>query len=643
VYARPPLAGRSRQHRRHLGHLRAVRQPRIRGFAGIHFHEGIDILVGAGTKVYAIEDGTVAKVVTALGGNPYRSWVSVATSSDHGWNYVHITPDPALVEGVTKVTQGKTLLGTVIAYPGDASETHLHLDATSGSPDPSFDKVLRPIGDPLALLNPLGDTVGPIVGGVSFMRGEDDNNDPHNLTGGFDTTPASKYKIFQEESKRLTTHGYFKGTDYSKAWIVGHYAGAVTKDGVVVGGTSNIDIIVNATDQITVGGPFVGVRSIEFKAAGQFSGKTIPTVRPFDFAGQFVYDPNRPPGTQDYNALWISDLTRVAYQNDADSPSNAQPPDDISFFHILTNTDGANTVVDLADRNRYWRSKVTQGSAWNDIGSTEAVNNGTAAFPDDYYTITLTARDAAGNATVNTVRVLLDNWVQEITVTPTQNYLEYLVTGKNFLPDAKVPIWGIYAAVGPNDGDQLGSVGDHLDTATTDADGNFSITIALADTPYVSFLADYGADDIYQPRLDPLAPAQTEEGLVQTDAAGFTAPLGGSMPGGGAWPAGPPAGTPVPPGDSGPSQPPEVVAPDFGLFLAPDDLTPFDIPAGEPAVTPGRPAAPPADESSQTVPRPLDVDAGAGVGVSILSPAPGPAPDPFVTLSPGGPDDLSGG
>jgi hypothetical protein len=411
----------------------------------IHFHEGIDILVGAGTKVYAIEDGTVA-AVNNNPTNPYNSWVSVSTTADAGWNYVHITPDPALAKGA-KVTQGKTLLGTVIAYPGDAKQTHLHLDA-AGGPDPSFPTLLRPIDDPLARLDPLGDTIGPWVGNVYFMRGEDDNNIPHKLTGGFPTSIGTT-KQLQDEPDPRDDHGYFYELDYSKAMTVGHYAPARTSAGVAVDGTSNIDIIADATDRITAGDPrLVGVRSIEFKAAGQLIGKTIPTVRPFDFVGEFVWDPNRLPRQQNYDSLRISDLTRVVYQNDATSPSTAHPAALINtFFHIVTNTDAANSLIDFEDRKRYWRSKVTQGSAWNDIGSTEAVNNAKGAYPDDYYTITITARDAAGRSDSRTGRVLLDNWVQSVSYAvmvdppPPPGQTRVRVTGSQFTGNATVKVY----------------------------------------------------------------------------------------------------------------------------------------------------------------------------------------------------------
>jgi hypothetical protein len=140
----------------------------------IHFHEGIDILTGAGAKVYAIEGGTVAKV--RIPADPYFGRVSIATAADRGWNYLHITP--TVVEGAT-VNQGD-LIGTVVAAPAPLP-THLHLDASTGGFDPSYTTTLRPVADPLARLTPLGDTIPPTLGDIHFMRASDDN---HLLYGG---------------------------------------------------------------------------------------------------------------------------------------------------------------------------------------------------------------------------------------------------------------------------------------------------------------------------------------------------------------------------------------------------------------------------------------------------------------------------
>jgi murein DD-endopeptidase MepM/ murein hydrolase activator NlpD len=58
----------------------------------IHFHEGIDIEVTAGTGVVAvraIEGGTVIGR-DANGG--FYDRISIATDTNHGWNYIHVNP-----------------------------------------------------------------------------------------------------------------------------------------------------------------------------------------------------------------------------------------------------------------------------------------------------------------------------------------------------------------------------------------------------------------------------------------------------------------------------------------------------------------------------------------------------------------------
>jgi hypothetical protein len=368
------------------------------------------------------------------------------------------------------------------------------------------------------------------------MRGEDDNNIPHALTGGQNTAPPSQHKIFQDEIRRQD-HGYFESKDFSQAVIVGHYAPAQTGAPTPAprGGTSNIEVIALATDRVK-GDWDVGIRSIEFSATGKLVGKTIPTVRPFDYVYQFVWDPNQPAsGIQDYDALRISDLTRVAYQNDYRSPSNADTAGGpLSYFHHLTNTDGANTIIDFADRNRYWRSKVTQGAAWNDINSTEAVNNAKGAFPDDYYTFTVTARDAAGNSSNKAARVLLDNWVQTITTVlqPRQtgdplNLYRFRASGTNWTAGSKVPLYIVSPAYAA--GTQISTIAAaKVADLVPDANG----TIPPTDFTYLEpdptpkawhFMADYhNGDDIYQPQLDAVNIIELQAGGPLRPGAPFT-------------------------------------------------------------------------------------------------------------------------
>lgn len=483
------------------------------GEGGIHFHSGIDIGVAAGTKVYAIEGGTVHKAGPF---NEPAGFLSIATNDASGWNYLHIYPDSKWWSKGAKVSQGD-YLGVVTYEATVNAPPHLHLEAAGGVDETHF--YLAPIADPLTLLTPIGDTTAPTVGDIHFMRGEDDSGDPHDLdpdsgTASHPPAPPSKYLLNQNEVPRSKNHGYFDTpeTNTPQAWIVGHLAPNTSS----LGGSSNIEVIANATDKVK-GDWQVGIQSISFSAKGKFAGKEISTVTPYSFEGIFVWDPQRPAGTQDYDALHISDLTRVVYENDYKSPSNAAPSvGAVSYFHILTNTDGIldnqgkpNTVVDFADRTRYWRSKVTQGAAWNDINSTEAVNNAKGAFPDDYYTITVTAKDAAGNVSqAKTERVLLDNWQQQVIVVMAPNN-KGEVRGTQFLPNTLVPIYALPPFGKLADGATISKVTKFLGKALTDADGNIkNFVVDLTDPDIGSVVADYGADDIYVGRLDAIAPVQ---------------------------------------------------------------------------------------------------------------------------------------
>jgi hypothetical protein len=84
------------------------------------------------------------------------------------------------------------------------------------------------------------------------------------------------------------------------------------------------------------------------------------------------------------------------------------------------------------------------------------------------------------------------------------------------------------------------------------------------------------------------------------------------------------------------------VPPLFGFGIASGDLISFNVPAGEPALTPGRLAAAPADVLTRTARQPPDPSDGAEVTAPILASTPIQEPDPLTALSSGGPDDLLG-
>src|SRR5207248_5877341 len=103
--------------------------------------------------------------------------------------------------------------------------------------------------------------------------------------------------------------------------------------------------------------------------------------------------------------------------------------------------------------------------------------NGKAEFPDGFYNITVTAKDAAGNSGSKTQKVLLENWQRVATATglPPQpgdppGTTRFTVGGTNWTGNASVKIWLVdplapLAAGQPIPGTDLGYV-------QTDADGN---------------------------------------------------------------------------------------------------------------------------------------------------------------------------
>lgn len=98
--------------------------------AGGRKHEGVDIMVGSGTPVYAVVDGTITKkqlhYVGSLGGNSL--WLSAPNRTY--FFYAHLLDFAPGIEVGTAVTAG-TLIGYVGAT-GNASVAHLHFEVHPG-------------------------------------------------------------------------------------------------------------------------------------------------------------------------------------------------------------------------------------------------------------------------------------------------------------------------------------------------------------------------------------------------------------------------------------------------------------------------------------------------------------------------------
>lgn len=98
--------------------------------AGGRKHEGVDIMVGSGTPVYAVVTGTITKkqlnYVGSLGGNAL--WLSAPDRTY--FFYAHLLDFAPGIEIGTAVTAG-TLIGYVGAT-GSASVAHLHFEVHPG-------------------------------------------------------------------------------------------------------------------------------------------------------------------------------------------------------------------------------------------------------------------------------------------------------------------------------------------------------------------------------------------------------------------------------------------------------------------------------------------------------------------------------
>lgn len=447
---------------------------------GIVTHAGIDIYVPANTAVTAIQAGTVHGVdpQPAPGGT-----ISV-TSVGGGWNYVHIAPGMNPATGMVwsagdNVAAGQQL-GTVQVFGG--GQEHLHLDATAGNADARFPLLLRPTTDPLNWLTSLNDTVRPTVSNdIKFRRAADDSN-------GTTTPVPGQAGMFNEAPSQ--THHYFFEVDAANRLVIGALGPMRDAQGNNAAGSSDFDIIASMSDQVLAGGVQVGVKRTWFRATGQrWAGDTL-WVNSHWFAGEFF------GAGQDYNSFYSSALTRVIYENDAQANSTQFGP----YWYTLTNESGDN-VVQLADRNRFWNSNVSSGRPWNDPAN-DAARNANAQYPDDVYTIRVSAQDEAGNETEASRTVVLANWARDVRMGLAPNGDIRVLGGSQYTANQSVPLYVVIRPPfdPPPDGMTLSSP---RATATTDANGEIlQIDIGSLPPDHFWLVADYNQDGIYNTYLD---------------------------------------------------------------------------------------------------------------------------------------------
>lgn len=491
------------------------------------FSGGISINVPPGTLVSAIEPGTVYNQpdrTTATFGR-----ITIDSGGEKGWTYRRIAPglnkylDPTQPRVFTRgdsINVSNRSLGGVVAFVDSSMRSNLYLEYGNGPSeylnsfnDPDIKYAFNPSEDPLDRLQSIGDQIKPTVVKLWFRYGTNDQFGDSSgvLTKGV-TTPAGNVIAQVETVSKI--HRYFGGEDDTNAVIVGALATSYDFNSYPgPGGNSAIDIIAEAYDLLEESGDHVGVKSIGFSIKGVKLGRTANVEKSFDFTGEFAPDVKN-GGRQTYESLMDAALVRTVYENDATLQYHFSIK--ANSFYIVTNTDG-DRKVKVSDRSKAWITAAIEGSPWNAVGAQHAPNNARSSFPDDYYDITVTARDAAGNVGAMTKRVLLDNWKQTITAIkqPRQKadapgLHRFKVSGYHWTANSTVPLYIVKSKPdGLSSGTKIADIQVlRLKDLNADKNGNIpetDVTFTLPDNAaaQLQFLADYhNGDGVYQPQLD---------------------------------------------------------------------------------------------------------------------------------------------
>ncbi len=502
---------------------------------GIHFHEGIDV-IGADTEdVFAIEGGTVARAHE----DPvlYYSYTTILAGA-HGWNYWHVDPVEPNLTGQQIQTSVK--IGTIVGDTTNTHPAHVHVDYTSLVQEPYYagsvySDIRTPKDDPLEFLNPNDDQIAPAIGGVNYRIAAHDRNGARVGSAETERRDNLYFVDTMEYEAQNWPDPPPPGMGYVwRGFIIPMGVRPPTKDidNHVGGGSGNIDIIANLTDQFIPWPNYrLGVKSGWFSLIGRRWQDATPWVNSFRFDGEFL-------DVHGYTNLRSFDHTRAIYENDAfsDSEDNTSTP---AYWHTLTNNDGdlivednKNGVIDAPDdRYRYWNSNTRVGNAWNvlDENAADAARNAEGAFRDDTYLIYVWTFDNALNMTQVRQIVVLDNWLQTIW-TDKQVYCPNEVVieagGQQYTANQQLPLYILTGFQQPGDAVYLGET--PFANTTTDANGN-AIPVALGQfAPGTYWLvADYDQDHYYHSRLD---------GIYRFDVIPCDGGAGGGAGGGGGLP-----------------------------------------------------------------------------------------------------------
>lgn len=467
---------------------------------------------------------------------PDAGFISIDSGGEIGWNYLHmrIGNNPATGALWTinnTVTPGQVLGTTVARSQPDGYPNHLHIErgggqdpyqATLGDP---FTGVRRPVQDPLRDLTNTGgrhDEVDPTVADIKFRLAADDTN------GAIEDPGSDGLDVVETPT---TTHHYFASTTPRGSLIVGERTVTFDFNLNQATGSAKIDILADAWDKFKPTGEKIGVKTVNFSITGQKWGDSTGNVNSFYFGLEFLdhVPPLPPPAPQfpghNHFALGNFSLVRTVYENDR----TADSLDLRDYWYIVTNTDGQNTIVTQADRDRYWNSKVGDGLGWNNNGvGVEAPNNAQSEFKDDFYNIRVWVLDEHQRMGERTVTVLLDNWEQFIQaqVDLATSWIE-IPFGGNFAANQTLPIYAANLGGDPVDGLVLQPAW-FQGNATTNANGgvNFFTFGPVPEGTY-RVIADYNQNGVYDERLDAFSwvtvvasfgPGGSASGMLPTDA-----------------------------------------------------------------------------------------------------------------------------
>ena len=474
----------------------------------VHYHEGMDIAMPAGTPVRAVADGFIKYIFIIGSRTPYDNVVVVTDKKDGniGWNIKHIVPDNKLKVG-NPISVGQ-VIGEVAPVRQEISQffpPHLHLDRGKG-----FDGTLVQDGGRRLLkpnMNPVlefpsalaKDNAAPTIRGVSYRLQSDDVTNPGAAPG--DEVPRKSAKYFNN----LVT------VDGDDVVHVGRKTMAKSQSGVTVSdetGNANIDIIVDAFDKFGTGKYNLNIYQLGFTITGEAFGESTGFIPSIDFAEQ----PNANSVTRNANFA----ITRSIYENDTRNNSSVDGP----YFYIATNTykdtkakyefgKGTNFVAD--NKKYYWNTDVTKKKAWNTTD--ENLNtpfNAKAEFPDDTYVITVEARDASQNVTRKDFKLLLQNYTRTITTDKNEYAQGEPITidgGLQYRANQEVSVYiktvDGAGAVPPN-GTALTTLFTSVTPVTSNKNGKLESTVANGELAPGEYwvVADYNGDGEFTKELD---------------------------------------------------------------------------------------------------------------------------------------------